>query len=137
MEMQCKRIAQTQYEFGGFMADYLDGVTAQWLKVAPGSNPAMLEMFRDRDRRPLGPERALPDAAANGVARLAHGPAAPAAHGPARAAGPPRRPVSPVFAAFFGGQMAFGRRVLPRGSPKGRFSLAWARNIRYRLLARL
>ena len=28
-------------------------MTEQWLLVAPRSNPAMLEMFRDRDRRPL------------------------------------------------------------------------------------
>jgi len=28
-------------------------VSRNWLKVAPESNPAMLEMFRDRDRQPL------------------------------------------------------------------------------------
>src|SRR5262249_42427928 len=31
----------------------LRGVTQQWLLVAPDANPAMLEMFRDRDRQPL------------------------------------------------------------------------------------
>src|ERR1043166_6740582 len=47
------RIRGTHYQFGGRVRDYLAGVTEQWLKVAPRSNPAMLEMFRDRDRRPL------------------------------------------------------------------------------------
>ena len=47
------RIRGTHYQFGGRVRDYLAGVTEQWLKVAPLSNPAMLEMFRDRDRRPL------------------------------------------------------------------------------------
>lgn len=32
---------------------YVEGVTERWLKVAPLSNPAMLEMFRDRDASPL------------------------------------------------------------------------------------
>lgn len=35
------------------MQDYLTGVSEQWLRTAPLSNPAMLEMFRDRDRQPL------------------------------------------------------------------------------------
>ena len=34
------------------MPQYLRGVTQQWLLVAPDANPAMLEMFRDRDRQP-------------------------------------------------------------------------------------
>ncbi len=37
----------------GFMGAYLRGVTEQWLLVAPKANPAMLEMFRDRDSSPL------------------------------------------------------------------------------------
>src|SRR4029078_9006458 len=41
-------------------AGYLRGVTGQWLLVAPAANPGMLEMFRDRDRRPY---RALEAAA--------------------------------------------------------------------------
>ena len=49
----CNRIPGTKFQLGGRVQDYLSGVTAQWLKVAPLSNPAMLEMFRDRDRRPL------------------------------------------------------------------------------------
>jgi len=36
----------------GFMGDYLRGIIEQWLLVAPQANPAMLEMFRDRDASP-------------------------------------------------------------------------------------
>jgi uncharacterized protein len=49
----CNRIPGAKFVLGGRVQDYLSGITAQWLKVAPLSNPAMLEMFRDRDRRPL------------------------------------------------------------------------------------
>jgi len=41
------------FQIGGRVQEYLAGVTGQWLMVAPLSNPAMLEMFRDRERRPL------------------------------------------------------------------------------------
>ena len=50
---KCSRIPQTTYRFRGHLADYLTGVTEQWLKAAPSANPAMLEIFRDRDRQPL------------------------------------------------------------------------------------
>ena len=50
---KCSRIPQTRYTFGGHLADYLTGVTDQWLKAAPLANPGMLEIFRDRDRQPL------------------------------------------------------------------------------------
>ena len=50
---KCSRIPQTAYTFRGHLADYLTGVTEQWLKAAPSANPAMLEIFRDRDRQPL------------------------------------------------------------------------------------
>ncbi len=53
LKIKHDRIPNTQYEFKGFIADYLKGVTEQWLKIAPESNPAMLEIFRDRDREPL------------------------------------------------------------------------------------
>jgi DUF1680 family protein len=43
---------EAAYHLEGYVAPYLHGVTEQWLKVAPSANPAMLEMFRDRDRRP-------------------------------------------------------------------------------------
>ena len=41
-----------KYELGGLIRERLKALTQQWLLVAPGSNPAMLEMFRDRDRKP-------------------------------------------------------------------------------------
>ena len=50
---KCSRIPQTTYRFRGHLADYLAGVTEQWLKAAPLANPGMLEIFRDRDRQPL------------------------------------------------------------------------------------
>ncbi len=50
---RCNRITGTTFQIQGRVRAYLSGVTEQWLKVAPLSNPAMLEMFHDRDRRPL------------------------------------------------------------------------------------
>jgi DUF1680 family protein len=50
---KCRRIPGAKFRFGGHVQAYLSGVTDQWLKVAPSGNPAMLEMFHDRDRRPL------------------------------------------------------------------------------------
>ena len=49
---KCNRIPKTKFEIKGRVGTYLSAVSAQWLKVAPQSNPAMLEMFRDRDRQP-------------------------------------------------------------------------------------
>lgn len=49
----CDRPPDAKYEFKGPLSDYLRGVSEQWLKVAPAANPGMLEMFRDRDRKPL------------------------------------------------------------------------------------
>lgn len=46
------RPSQVHYQFQGYLNDYLRGVSDQWLKVAPTANPAILEMFRDRDRQP-------------------------------------------------------------------------------------
>ncbi|MFO0849210.1 MAG: glycoside hydrolase family 127 protein [Gemmataceae bacterium] len=46
------RVVNTTYDPRGVLADYLRGVSDQWLKVAPAANPGMLEMFRDRDRKP-------------------------------------------------------------------------------------
>jgi len=51
--LKCDRIPGTKFQIGGCVRRYLAGVSEQWLKIAPQSNPAMLEMFRDRDRRPL------------------------------------------------------------------------------------
>src|SRR3972149_4191349 len=37
---------------GGPVGHYLDAITENWLLTAPLANPAMLEMFADRDTRP-------------------------------------------------------------------------------------
>ena len=47
------RPASARYKLGGVAADYLQAVTAQWLLPTPAANPAILDMFRDRDRQPL------------------------------------------------------------------------------------
>jgi DUF1680 family protein len=49
----CDRIAGSTFAAGGYLAEYLGGISEQWLKVAPLANPGILEMFRDRDRTPL------------------------------------------------------------------------------------
>ena len=49
----CERIAKTQMQIAGPIGNYIQGVTENWLKVAPKSNSGMLEMFRDRDAAPL------------------------------------------------------------------------------------
>ncbi len=51
--LACDRIACAEFNLIGWIGGYLSGVTEQWLKVAPFSNPAMLEIFRDRNREPL------------------------------------------------------------------------------------
>jgi DUF1680 family protein len=48
----CER-AQAAYELRGPVSGYLRGVRENWLLIAPDANPGMLEMFRDRDKRPL------------------------------------------------------------------------------------
>jgi DUF1680 family protein len=47
------RAETTRFELGGPVRHYVTATIDQWLRVAPQSNPAMIEMFRDRDRRPL------------------------------------------------------------------------------------
>jgi hypothetical protein len=46
------RLPDAHYALQDYLADYLRGVTDQWLVIAPTANPAMLEIFRDRDRLP-------------------------------------------------------------------------------------
>ncbi|MBM3459573.1 MAG: hypothetical protein FJX77_13715, partial [Armatimonadetes bacterium] len=46
------RCPDARFHLQGWIGERLDGVTGQWLRVAPLANPAMLEMFRDRDRTP-------------------------------------------------------------------------------------
>lgn len=45
--------AAGDFNLTGWIRGYLDGITDNWLKVAPASNPAILEMFHDRNREPL------------------------------------------------------------------------------------
>lgn len=53
VRLACDRPPDAKYELKGPLAEYLRGVSEQWLKVAPAANPGMLEMFRDHDRKPL------------------------------------------------------------------------------------
>src|SRR3954469_3384779 len=52
VEPECSRMPNVSFSFGGTTGRYLENVEENWLKLAPLSNPAMLEMFRDRDRLP-------------------------------------------------------------------------------------
>ena len=45
-------ISSAEIELGGPVAKLLTALTDQWLLVAPMANPAMLEMFADRDHQP-------------------------------------------------------------------------------------
>jgi len=47
-----ERCRLSETKFTGWLDNYVTGVSDQWLKIAPSANPAMLEMFRDRDRTP-------------------------------------------------------------------------------------
>jgi hypothetical protein len=42
----------TRFELGGEIGKRLKAVTNQWILPAPAANPALLAMFRDRDRKP-------------------------------------------------------------------------------------
>ena len=46
------RAPGTRFEMGGAVREYVDAITAEWLLKMPGANPAILEMFADRDRKP-------------------------------------------------------------------------------------
>ncbi|HTL18189.1 MAG TPA: beta-L-arabinofuranosidase domain-containing protein [Patescibacteria group bacterium] len=48
----CGRVPNVAFSFGGTTGRYLENVEENWLRLAPLSNPAMLEMFRDRERLP-------------------------------------------------------------------------------------
>lgn len=52
MKPICARPSRIRYTIDGPLADYLSSVTQQWLLVAPAANPALLQMFADRDRKP-------------------------------------------------------------------------------------
>jgi len=46
-------VPRCMYEIGGAVGELLGAVTDQWMLVAPKANPAMLEMFADRDVVPF------------------------------------------------------------------------------------
>lgn len=50
--MACDRIPSAHFHLQGHEGSYLKKITRNWLLAAPHANPAMLAMFRDRDRRP-------------------------------------------------------------------------------------
>jgi len=47
-----ERPADAAYEIGGPLRKQIDGVVENWLIPAPEKNPAMTEMFADRDKQP-------------------------------------------------------------------------------------
>ena len=52
VSLALERPQGARYTFHGFMGQRLAGNLEQWLLIAPQANPAMVEMFRDRDRLP-------------------------------------------------------------------------------------
>ncbi len=47
-----ERLERTEFSFGGEIGRRLEVNERHWLLIAPGANPAMLQMYRDRDRPP-------------------------------------------------------------------------------------
>ena len=47
------RPTKIHYNLKGPLADYLHAVSNQWLLTTPEANPAILDMFADRDRKPF------------------------------------------------------------------------------------
>ncbi len=50
--LACERMPGARFALEGPVRGYLRNITRNWLLPAPEANPAMLAMFRDRDRRP-------------------------------------------------------------------------------------
>ena len=46
-------IPETDFSFEGLARSYIEASIDRWLLIAPKANPAMLEIFRDRDSPPL------------------------------------------------------------------------------------
>ena len=46
------RIPDTRYELHGIVQEYISAVTDNWLLRMPNANPAVLQMFADRDKLP-------------------------------------------------------------------------------------
>ena len=53
-----ERAADVRIELHGIVEEYVAAITREWLLKLPDSNPAILEMFADRDKRP--PRNLLP-----------------------------------------------------------------------------
>ena len=47
-----------RYELHGVIGEYVAAITREWLLKLPDTNPAILEMFADRDKQP--PRQLLP-----------------------------------------------------------------------------
>ena len=47
-----RRISDTRYELHGVVQEYVAAVTENWLLTMPDKNPAILQMFADRDTQP-------------------------------------------------------------------------------------
>lgn len=52
MKPQCDPVSGVNFHLTGEIGRRLSAVTDQWILPAPFANPAILEMFRDRDRKP-------------------------------------------------------------------------------------
>ena len=48
-----QRLSDCRYKFDGWIGQYVSNITENWLTVAPKANPGLVEMMRDRDRKPL------------------------------------------------------------------------------------
>ncbi|MDB6072044.1 MAG: hypBA [Verrucomicrobiales bacterium] len=51
--MVLEKIAKAELRFGGVVGERIRANVDQWLLPAPGANPGILEMFRQRDRLPV------------------------------------------------------------------------------------
>jgi len=49
---ELERVTGAEFRLGGVVGEYVDAVTREWLLGMPDRNPAVLEMFADRDREP-------------------------------------------------------------------------------------
>ena len=47
-----EKTTNTIFKFDGFIKERMDANLQNWLLIAPGANPAMLQMFRDQERQP-------------------------------------------------------------------------------------
>ncbi|MBI5396877.1 MAG: glycoside hydrolase family 127 protein, partial [Verrucomicrobia bacterium] len=47
-----RRIPDTRYELHGVAREYIAAITENWLLTMPDRNPAILQMFADRDKQP-------------------------------------------------------------------------------------